>query len=58
MCVGDPFVIKTNGEKIDKNTRQVIVDELMYQLAALLPEEYRGEYSNLENSTKNYLSYS
>lgn len=57
ICVGDPFFIKTNGEKIDKNTRQVIVDELMYQLAALLPEEYRGEYSELENATKKYLSY-
>jgi len=57
ICVGDPFLIKTNGEKIDKNTRQVIVDELMYQLAELLPEKYRGEYSDLKKATKNYLSY-
>jgi len=56
--VGDPFVINTKGEKIDKNTRQVIVDELMYQLATLLPEEYRGEYKDLTNATTNYLMYS
>lgn len=56
--VGDPFVIRTNGKKIDKNTRQVIVDELMYKLATLLPEEYRGEYSDIENATTNYLMYS
>jgi len=56
--VGDPFVINTKGEKIDKNTRQVIVDELMYQLATLLPEEYRGEYKDLTNATTNYLLYS
>lgn len=52
---GNPFVLKTNEEKVDKNTRQVIVDELMFQLAALLPEEYRGEYKDLEKATTNYL---
>jgi len=56
--VGNPFIIKTNGEKVDKITRQVIVDELMYQLAALLPEEYRGEYNDLKSATTNYLMYS
>ena len=56
--VGDPIVIRTKGEKIDKKTRQIIVDELMYQLAALLPEEYRGEYSDLTNATTEHLLFS
>jgi 1-acyl-sn-glycerol-3-phosphate acyltransferase len=56
--VGNSFVIRTNGKKIDKNSRQVIVDEMMYQLATLLPEDYRGEYTDLTNASTNYLLYS
>ena len=56
--VGNPFEIRTNGEKLDKNTRQVIADEIMYQLAALLPEEFRGEYSDLSSTTTDYLLFS
>jgi 1-acyl-sn-glycerol-3-phosphate acyltransferase len=55
--VGYQLVIKTTGEKIDKITRQIIVDELMYQLAILLPEDYRGEYSDLSKATTNYLQF-
>jgi hypothetical protein len=32
-----------------------MVDEMMYRLAALLPEEYRGAYTDLENATSQYL---
>lgn len=56
--VGNQFFIKTDGEKINKDTRQIIADELMYQLAVLLPEEYRGEYADLSNATSNYLQFS
>ena len=53
--VGKPFLIQTNGKKIDKSSRQAIVDEMMYKLAANLPEEYRGEYSDISNATSHYL---
>jgi 1-acyl-sn-glycerol-3-phosphate acyltransferase len=53
--VGDPVMIQTNGEKIDKATRQKMVDELMYKMAEMLPEEYRGEYSNLSQATTKYI---
>ncbi|MFH2040049.1 MAG: lysophospholipid acyltransferase family protein [Chloroflexota bacterium] len=56
--VGNPFVIRTDEGKLNKKTRQVIVDELMYQLAALLPDEYRGEYSDLTKATTDYLLFS
>ena len=56
--VGKPIIIKTKGNRVDKNARQDIVDELMYQLAALLPEEYRGEYKDLNNATTNYIMLS
>jgi hypothetical protein len=29
----------------------------MYQLAKLLPEEFRGEYSDLEKATEKYLRF-
>jgi 1-acyl-sn-glycerol-3-phosphate acyltransferase len=56
--VGDPFILQTNGEKINKITRQRIVDEMMYQLASLLPTEYRGEYSDLSRTTTEFLKIS
>ncbi len=52
--VGEPFKIDTNGSRVTGDLRQEIVDEMMYRLAALLPEEYRGEYSNLEKATGKY----
>jgi hypothetical protein len=33
------------------------VDEMMYQLAKLLPEKYRGEYGDIENATEKYLRF-
>jgi len=53
--VGKPFKIETNGLKVTPEMRQEIVDEMMYRLAELLPEEYRGEYSDLEKATGKYL---
>jgi hypothetical protein len=34
-----------------------MVDEIMYQMAALLPPEYRGYYADLTKSSTNYLSF-
>ena len=53
--VGKPFRIETNGVKVTPEMRQEIVDEMMVRLATLLPEEYRGEYSDLEKATEKYL---
>lgn len=53
--VGKPFKIETHGVKITPEMRQEIADEMMYRLAELLPEEYRGEYSDLEKATGKYL---
>lgn len=55
--VGRPFSIKTHGERIGKEERQQIVDEMMYQLAALLPEEYRGEYSDMSKAATRFLKF-
>jgi hypothetical protein len=42
---------------LSKGLRQQITDEIMYQLAALLPIPYRGYYSNLSVATEDYLKF-
>jgi 1-acyl-sn-glycerol-3-phosphate acyltransferase len=55
--VGRPFTLRTSGERITRDQRQQIVDEMMYQLSALLPEDYRGEYSDMSKATTTYLKF-
>ena len=53
--VGEPFKLNTEDVRITGEIRQQIVDEMMYHLARLLPEEYRGEYSNMSKVTEKFL---
>lgn len=55
--VGNPFTIDLRGQALSRDVRQQAVDEIMYQLAALLPPEYRGVYSELEKATQTYLHF-
>jgi len=55
--VGRPFYVRTVEGKAVRQVRQAITDEIMYQLAALLPASYRGVYANLDTSTQNYLHF-
>ena len=57
MRVGKPFTLNTNGDRITRESRQQVVDEMMYQLAALLPEEYRGEYGDMSKATTQFLKF-
>ena len=57
IVVGQPFHLKPGGEKVIGAVRQQIVDEIMYQLAALLPPAYRGCYSDLDAATEKYLRF-
>ncbi len=45
--VGEPFKVKVEGVKVTSEIRQQIVDEMMVQIALLLPEEYRGAYAEM-----------
>lgn len=56
--VGPIFSLDAHGERVTKEIRQKMADEMMYQLAKLLPEEYRGEYTDLENATEKFLRFS
>lgn len=53
--LGQPFKVDTQGVKVTGEIRQQIVDEMMYEVAKLLPEEYRGVYSDLSKATGNFL---
>jgi 1-acyl-sn-glycerol-3-phosphate acyltransferase len=55
--VGPRFYLDAHGERVTKEIRQQMADEMMYQLAKLLPESYRGEYTDLENATEKYLRF-
>ncbi len=57
IVVGQPFSIQTEGVSVNREVRQQIADEIMYQLAALLPPTYRGHYSDLEAATHTYLRF-
>jgi 1-acyl-sn-glycerol-3-phosphate acyltransferase len=56
VVVGQPFYLQAEG-KVTRETRQQMVDEIMYQIAALLPPAYRGHYSNLDVATEQYLRF-
>ncbi len=57
IVVGQPFSVRTDPGPVSAETRQQIADEIMYQLAALLPPEYRGVYADLSQATECYLHF-
>jgi 1-acyl-sn-glycerol-3-phosphate acyltransferase len=56
--VGKPFTLDAQGEKVNGKVRQSMVDEIMYQIALLMPEEYRGQYANCTPLPQKYLRFS
>jgi 1-acyl-sn-glycerol-3-phosphate acyltransferase len=57
IVVGEPFTLDAGEERMDRDVRQRITDEIMYRLAALLPPAYRGHYADLEAATEKYLRF-
>jgi len=57
VVVGQPFYVDCIGNKVMGALRQRVADEIMYQLAALLPPAYRGYYSDLSSATEDYLRF-
>jgi 1-acyl-sn-glycerol-3-phosphate acyltransferase len=53
--VGRPFRIRFEEGSPDKESRQLIADEIMYKIAELLPEQYRGYYSDVESVIYRYV---
>jgi 1-acyl-sn-glycerol-3-phosphate acyltransferase len=44
VVIGKPFKLKLEGSALPRDARQAATDEIMYKVAELLPEEYRGYY--------------
>lgn len=57
IVVGQPFYLDAGGLKVTRDVRQAIVDEMMYQIAALLPPDYRGVYADIAAATEHYLRF-
>ena len=57
MVVGQPFQLRpeSTGQKPSRSEVTAMTHEVMYRLAAQLPEEYRGLYSDLEAATEQHV---
>lgn len=55
--VGKPFYLDAKGEKVNGAIRQQMADEIMFQIAELMPEKYHGEYKDCKSPPK-YLRFS
>lgn len=55
--VGRPFRLNAGGIKISRQVRHQMIDEVMYQMAALLPAAYRGIYHDMNAATKRFLDF-
>jgi 1-acyl-sn-glycerol-3-phosphate acyltransferase len=57
FVVGRPFRLDAGPRRVTSQARQEMTDEVMYQMAALLPPQYRGVYANLSLATTQYLVF-
>jgi 1-acyl-sn-glycerol-3-phosphate acyltransferase len=55
MVVAKPFIFDPGEGKLTREQLSQMTHEMMYRLAALLPSEYRGYYSDLSDGTQEYL---
>jgi 1-acyl-sn-glycerol-3-phosphate acyltransferase len=55
LMVGQPFRLCA-GPRVGRTAMAEATVEVMYRLAAQLPPEFRGVYSNLEAATEKYLA--
>lgn len=55
IVVGEPFRLESHGERVDRQVRQAMVDEVMCVLAGLLPERNRGMYVDCDGYAHRYV---
>jgi hypothetical protein len=55
--VGKPFRVDPGGSKVTRSVRQQMIDEVMFQMAALLPPQYRGVYADPAGATHRYIVF-
>ena len=57
IIVGQPFYLNADGVKMTSQIRRQMTNEIMYQIAALLPPAYRGVYADLSAATETFLRF-
>jgi 1-acyl-sn-glycerol-3-phosphate acyltransferase len=57
LSFGKPFRFRNEGNKLPREHFAAMSDEAMYQVAALLPAELRGYYSDLTRATTEFLDF-
>lgn len=57
VVIGKPFRFRSSGKKVKRDVLHQMTEEAMYQLAAILPPEYRGVYSDLDSATERFLVF-
>jgi 1-acyl-sn-glycerol-3-phosphate acyltransferase len=55
--VGKPFRVDAGSQRVTRSIRQQIIDEVMFQMAGLLPTQYRGAYAALTSASPQYLKF-
>jgi 1-acyl-sn-glycerol-3-phosphate acyltransferase len=55
--VGKPFYLDAHSEKVNGRVRQLMADEIMTQIALLMPNEYRGKYVDCDPPPQKYLRF-
>ena len=54
IAISQPFIL-VNESKVNKEIQQEMTKQIMARLAALLPENYRGNYNNLNVISERYI---
>ncbi len=57
IVVGNLFYLDNLGRRTSGSVRQEITDEIMFQIAALLPSMYRGYYADVHSATESFLKF-
>ena len=55
--VGRPFQVNLGGRTKSKELMQTVTDAIMFEIAKLLPEDYRGYYADAEIEGKEFIEY-
>ena len=57
FAVGKPFRVEAGGQRVTHLVRQQMIDEVMAQMASLLPPQYQGAYAGLNTAPPKYLTF-
>ena len=57
LRVGQQFHLYDRGEKVTRLVRKMIMDEMMYQMATILPPQYRGYYADVPAPGTRYIKF-